>query len=191
MIGQARQSENLDDRKWDDISMRFGFTYPTIDDLKIAYSRLPILKAAQHQACANILQCLATYAWYDNYISVLNEPLSSRVKGYIVKNLDKPLSLVDVANEFHIGKTTLCNSIKKDFHITVNDLIRSLRIDKAKQLLLSEGLPIYAVAEQVGIEDYNYFTKIFKEETGITPSVFRKLCEKEYLSRNAAVSQES
>ena len=71
--------------------------------------------------------------------------------------------------------------------MTVNELTRSLRIEKAKQLLQSAELPIFIVAENVGIPDYNYFTRVFKEETGITPSLFRKLCETEYLSQHSIV----
>lgn len=36
------------------------------------------------------------------------------------------------------------------------------------------SLPISAVAEQVGISDYNYFSKVFRTMTGTTPSAFRK-----------------
>ncbi|MDR0449767.1 MAG: AraC family transcriptional regulator, partial [Treponema sp.] len=53
----------------------------------------------------------------------------------------------------------------------------------AEELLESGVKLISEIAEAVGISDYNYFTKVFKEETGITPSVFRRLCEKEYLYR--------
>jgi len=188
MIGQVRQTENRDNEQWEDLRVRLRFPCSIINDLKIAYSKLQILKIDQTRACANILQCLANYVWLDNYISSLSEPLSGKVKGYISKNLDRPLSITEITDKFHIGKTKLCSSIKKDYNITVNELIRTLRIDKAKQLLQSDELPIYSVAEQVGIEDYNYFTKIFKDATGVTPSVFRKLCKSEYLSRTQQVS---
>ena len=182
MIGQIRQSGDLNKNVWKDIGRKTRL--PNLDTLKAAYLKLPVLTMAQGGACANVLQALATYVWFDNYFRIQKEPLSSRVKDYVSKNLDKPLSLKDIALSFKIGKTTLCKSVKRDINITVNELIRSLRIEKAKQLLQSAELPIFTVAEQVGIPDYNYFTKIFKEETGVTPSVFRKLCEKEYFNQN-------
>jgi len=179
MIGQARQPGDMKEQLWEDISRKIGFS--PISKLKSAYLRLPILKIDQGRACANILQALATYIWVENYFRLQKEPLSGRVKDYISMNLDKPLSLDKIVHNFGIGKTTLCKSVKQDIHVTVIELIRLLRIEKAKQLLQSTELPIYTIAEQVGIPDYNYFTKVFKEETGVTPSVFRKLCEKEYL----------
>jgi YesN/AraC family two-component response regulator len=54
-------------------------------------------------------------------------------------------------------------------------------MEHAKQYLEETRNPIYEIAENVGIPDYNYFTKVFKEETGVTPSAFRALCENELL----------
>jgi YesN/AraC family two-component response regulator len=65
--------------------------------------------------------------------------------------------------------------------MTVNELIRTSRIERARQLLQSDRQPIADIAEQVGIMDYNYFTKVFKKEFGVPPSVFRRLCEGGYL----------
>lgn len=180
MIGQARQPGNLDDLLWNEIGRKAGV--PKLDKLKSAYLKLPVLKMDQGRACANILQALATYVWVDNYFRLQKQPLSGRVKGYISQNLDKSLSLKEIARKFGIGETTLCKSVKRDIRMTVNELIRSLRTEKAKQLLQSTELPVSNIAEMVGIPDYNYFTKIFRNETGVTPSVFRKLCEKEYLN---------
>jgi YesN/AraC family two-component response regulator len=60
-------------------------------------------------------------------------------------------------------------------------LIRDIRIERAKQLLQSGKQPVFEIACQVGIWDYNYFTKVFNEETGVPPSTFRKLCEGDHL----------
>ena len=183
MIGQARQWGDLDDNLWKEIESKTGVQ--NLDELKSTYLKLPVLTRDQGRACANVLQALSTYVWVDNYFRIQKEPLSGRVKDYISQNLNESLSLKEIAHRFGIGETTLCKSVKRDINMTVNELVRSLRIEKAKQLLQSTELQISIVAEQVGIPDYNYFTKIFKKETGVTPSVFRKLCEKEYLNQHS------
>ena len=182
MLGQARQPGDLDDRLCNEIGRKAGVADP--EKLKSAYLKLPVLKIEQGRACANVLQALAAYVWVDNYFRIQKEPLSGKVKDHILSNLDRSLSLREIAEKFRVGETTLCKSVKRDLHMTVNELTRSLRTEKAKQLLQSTELPISVVAEQVGIPDYNYFTKIFKSETGVTPSVFRRLCEREYLNLN-------
>ena len=53
-------------------------------------------------------------------------------------------------------------------------MIAQRRVDAAKILLSHSSAPISAVAEAVGISDYNYFSKVFRSFTGMTPSMFRK-----------------
>jgi AraC-like DNA-binding protein len=181
MIGQAKPPGNRERKDWEEICLKIADTRISPEELEAAYSDLTVLKIAQARACADILQSLAAYIWLDNYIRLQNEPLSSRVKTYISGNLNQHLSLDRIARKFSVGKTTLCKTIKEDLNMTVNELIRSLRVEKAKELLESKKEFISEIAGEVGITDYNYFTKVFKEETGVTPSIFRRLCEKEYL----------
>ncbi|MDR2631123.1 MAG: PocR ligand-binding domain-containing protein [Spirochaetaceae bacterium] len=185
MIGQVRQSGNQDERRWDEIRREVGYFCSDMDGLKYAYSRLAVIKVDEIRACADVLQALANYVWLDNYIRIQNEPLSVRVKAYIADNISADLSLAALARQFGIGKTTLCGAVKRDYRLTVNQLIRSVRVERAEQLLQSGKQSIAQIAEAVGIGDYNYFSKVFKEETGLAPSVFRGLCEKEKTFNNA------
>jgi AraC-like DNA-binding protein len=180
MFGQLRQPEREDERSWTELRRKTGRFCPDMEKLKAAYSGLTVLRLDEIRACADILQALASYVWLDNYIRIQNEPLSSRVKTWISGNLDGDLSLAGIAREFGVGKTTLCKAVKRDLGLTVNELLKTTRIERAKQLLQSGKQPVAEIAEQVGIFDYNYFTKVFKEETGVPPSIFRKLCEDDY-----------
>jgi YesN/AraC family two-component response regulator len=139
---------------------------------------------------SHILQSMATYIWLDNYVRLQKEPLASQIRAYIAGNLNKDFSLAKIAKKFGIGKTTLCKILKQDLNVTVHKLIRSLRIEKAQELLESSDYFISEIAEKVGIPDYNYFTKVFKDETGVTPSVFRRLCEREYLLRKTPTASD-
>jgi len=177
MIGQTRPPGKRTDRMWKELEKKAAF--PITPKLKSAYLKLPVLDMKHAQACIILLQSLATNAWYDNYFRLQREPLSTRVKNYLQENLNKNLSLNEIAKTFKVGKTTLCKTVKQDFQQSINDLIRSIRIKKAKQLLQTAELPIYLIAENIGIPDYNYFTKVFKTETGVTPSEFRKNCERD------------
>ncbi|MCL2128168.1 MAG: PocR ligand-binding domain-containing protein [Treponema sp.] len=187
MIGQVRQPADTNSRQWEDLCRKLGPLKLNTASLKSAWERLTVIKVDQIRAFANILESLAAYLWLDNYIRIQKEPLSGRIKAYIYKNLGKKLSLAGIAGEFGIGKTTLCAIIKRDYHVTVNGLIRAARIEQARFLLQSREQLVLEVAEQVGFPDYNYFIKVFREETGVPPLVFRKLCEKEYLRQNPAL----
>jgi AraC-like DNA-binding protein len=179
MAGQIRPSTDSAKETWDAVRpLVAGFT---ADNARLEKScrKLPVLKMEKTRACGCILKALAASVWLDNYIRMQSEPLSARVEAYIKNNFDKELSLLRIAAEFGVGKTTLCKTVKNDLNCTVTELIRYIRIEEAKALIQGSEKPIARIAEQAGIMDYNYFSKVFKEETGVTPSVFRKLCEKE------------
>ena len=178
MIGQIQQPGYRE--KWEKISLKVSKICSDLDALKSLYFKVPIMKIENVKACAQILQALVAYVWQENYIRTQIEPLSESVKKFIINNITKEINLSIITRKFGVGKTTLCKSIKKDCGVTPNKLIRQIRIDYAKQQLQNSVQPIYMIAELTGIPDYNYFTRVFKEEAGISPSLYRKLCESEY-----------
>ncbi|MDR2478848.1 MAG: PocR ligand-binding domain-containing protein [Treponema sp.] len=189
MIGQFKQSGSSGKKQWDEAYRKAAALQINPRGLKAAYSRLPVMSTEQAQASIHILYALAAYVWQDNCIRVQNEPLSKQVEKYIAAHLDQPLTLSALAQKFGVCKTTLCKAFKRDCDLTVNEAIRRSRIERAKQLLQTGKQPISEIAENVGINDYNYFTKVFKAETSVAPSVFRRLCEGEYLTSPRAASR--
>jgi AraC family transcriptional activator of pobA len=67
------------------------------------------------------------------------------------------------------------NRICKDIlNQTITELITNRVILEAKRLLTNASKTINQVAENLGFENYSYFTRLFKKQTGLTPSEFRK-----------------
>ena len=73
----------------------------------------------------------------------------------------------------NVSKTKLC-SIAAESGTTVMRMLAEKRIAVARVLLITTDLSVSAVAERVGISDYNYFTKVFKSIQGSTPSRYRQ-----------------
>ena len=67
---------------------------------------------------------------------------------------------------------------RESFHSTPNQYIISCKINLARKLLLAQELSVSQIAELCGFSDVYYFSKLFKKETGQTPSQFRKAQEK-------------
>lgn len=61
----------------------------------------------------------------------------------------------------------------------IGQLIKELRMDKAKQLLESSNDAVSKIAAQVGYSDYNYFIRVFKKEIGMTPKQYALRCQRE------------
>ncbi len=180
MFGQLR-SYSVAPADMEEILRRLKKIGVSTDELTEAYAELSTHDIERIKASAHILQACAAYVWMDNHFRVQDAPLEMRIRDYISQNLDKPLHLQELAASLLVGKTKLCSAVKSAYGMTIVELVRSIRMQKARELLQTSRLSIAEVSEAVGIKDYNYFTKLFKQELDVTPSRYRKLCENEYV----------
>ena len=98
-----------------------------------------------------------------------------QVKEQIDNNLDDTaLSVERLAYENSIHRGSLSRAFKKCFGITISDYIISRRLQKATDLLLSTDSSITEIATSCGMNSAHYFSKVFTEKTGTTPSDFRR-----------------
>ena len=85
------------------------------------------------------------------------------------------LTVENVAAELNTNRTYLSQYINTYKNKTFNEWINGLRIDEARQLLLSDPeIPIYEVCERVGFSDRSNFGRYFARLTGNTPAAWRK-----------------
>lgn len=104
-------------------------------------------------------------------------PLIQSCIDYVVKNLDKNISLSQVSFELMVSEPYLSSLFKKETGKTFTAYINEQKIHAAKSLLVKNML-VYEVAEKLGFENSNYFTKVFKKYTGVTPENYRKNLKK-------------
>jgi AraC-like DNA-binding protein len=97
-----------------------------------------------------------------------------RGKEYINDNLSDKLSLEDISRVAYISPFHFLRVFKKFTGITLHQYVLSLRIERAKTLLL-QNKTIYETFSQVGFLDQAHFSKVFKKMTGFTPKEFRNI----------------
>lgn len=98
-----------------------------------------------------------------------------RAKSYILQNYGKEgLCLKDVAKALRISPYYLSHLFKDSEGMSIGEYIRDIRIARAKELLESSGLSVIEVGLEVGYSDPAYFSKIFRKETGLSPSQYRR-----------------
>lgn len=85
----------------------------------------------------------------------------------------RDISLEECSERCHTSPFMLSRSFKQVTGFHYIDYIMRLRIDKAKELISTTPLKINEIAESVGYQ-HSYFNKIFKGETGMTPTEYRK-----------------
>ena len=93
---------------------------------------------------------------------------------YIDSNYTNPtLSLDDIANSLHYSVSYIYNILKKN-NISFNKYLTSIRMEKAKVLLLDPNNKIINIASQVGYSDPYYFSHCFKKAFKVSPVEYRK-----------------
>ena len=100
------------------------------------------------------------------------------VKDYIDQHYMEKIALDDLARIFFINKFHLTRVFKMHYGISINSYIQQLRITQAKHLLRFSPLPIQTVAQRCGVDDANYFSRMFKKIEGVSPGDFRKMWKK-------------
>lgn len=86
---------------------------------------------------------------------------------------DPGLSLDSIAAYVHLNPAYLSDSFKKDTGHNLKRLITEVRMKKACSLLASTNLSVADIAAQTGYRSANYFSRLFRQETGMTPLEYR------------------
>jgi AraC-like DNA-binding protein len=84
------------------------------------------------------------------------------------------LSLRDFSRACHLSENYLTGEFKKTFGLSLIDYLIKVRISHARELLGNVNLPISHIAESCGYEDGAYFSKLFKKQTGFSPTEYRR-----------------
>ncbi|HLP93433.1 MAG TPA: helix-turn-helix transcriptional regulator [Saprospiraceae bacterium] len=80
-----------------------------------------------------------------------------------------------LAEQVHLSPNYLSDLLKKETGKTAQDHIHYQLIEEAKTVLLQSGASVSEVAYELGFEYTQYFSKLFKQKTGMTPSAYRNL----------------
>ena len=161
--------------QWEDTLEALDWYEGDIAELKDAYGELVQFSQAKRKAFAELLEAITSYIQLEGIIRSANFSDQQRLEMFIDEHYMEKLSLKSISESLGIGTTKLCSLAKKlspDGSIT--KLISIRRVEAAKLLLLKENMSIAEIAEKVGFSDYNYFTKIFKKISGVTPSQYKK-----------------
>ncbi len=109
------------------------------------------------------------------HLSSQNHYIIKKIMRYIESNYMHQIKLKDLAEMVHVNSSYLSRLIKSETGSTLTEIITTLRIEKAKELLSSGHMKTYEIAIHVGIEDPAYFSQVFKKCTGLSPSEFKKI----------------
>ena len=147
---------------------------------KIAIQRERVVNTLWNMKPEDIPQAAAPEEPESHEEPTEDEPVTAslfitRFKEAVEKRLDESeLSVEDLAADMNLSRVQLYRKVKSYTGSTPVELVRTARLNRGYQLLLTTDKSVSEVAYQVGFSAPSYFTKCFKEEYGLLPGDLRK-----------------
>ena len=139
------------------------FSYNSILEMKTVSE----IKELGRQVFKKIMNDMAKSS---NYSS---KQLIRKAKEYIVKHCCEDITLEDVANDVYLNPVYLSRLFKEQTGENFSDYLIGRKISRAMELLKNEQYKVYEISSMVGYKSVQYFYRIFKQYTGLTPAEYR------------------
>ncbi|MED4014614.1 AraC family transcriptional regulator [Sutcliffiella cohnii] len=94
---------------------------------------------------------------------------------FIEMNFAEEISIEEMAESLHVHPNHLMRAFKKEKGVKLSHYRNQKRVKEAKELLIYSQLSMTDIAIMVGFKTSQYFSKIFKNEEGMSPKEFKKL----------------
>lgn len=152
-----------------------AFTHLLSELYELASSSDYIRDMRINEKLAALLTLLMEQSWHPESAKVSRKRLElSAVKDYLDEHYTEKIALDTLAEMFFINKFYMTKIFKESYGTTVNGYLIFKRITRAKQLLRFTDMTVDEIGNAVGMEDANYFSRMFRKVEGISPSEYRK-----------------
>lgn len=145
------------------------------DEVSTRFARKLESCISVHQLSSVYMEMIHDYCELCRDKSALGYSANTRkAMNYVQMNINQSLTPNSIAQNVGFSLSYLSRRFKEETGITLSQYINQQRVIVARRLLKYTSMPIREVAEHCGVFDWNYFTKIFRDEVGCTPTQFRK-----------------
>ncbi len=138
----------------------------------LRYSRMQLNK----ETLFKNIQLLSSFACVDRnevYTGSIQD-LAEKIHEDIEANYKEHLTLSGLAEKYHVDASYISRTFSKKYGETMVGFIARLRVEKAMELIEKSEKSLEEISFEVGYDDYNYFSRVFKKYRGVRPSEYRQ-----------------
>ena len=167
----GRMRSNRDFSAWEAVIRTLGVSREAAEE---AYQQIPFYDADRIRSVSNIATLVVKYILLENMFRMeLTDP-AVRAAAFIRGNLQRTLSIQEIARGTGISKTVLYKAFQNHFGCTPGAYLNSQRVERSLQLLQDKSLSLEEISQQVGFSSASYYSKIFRAKMGMPPLQYRK-----------------
>lgn len=111
---------------------------------------------------------------YQDPVAYSNQEMTVKILGFLEENMAEEGVLEHVCREMGLSRKTLDRNVKSVLGMTGKELLDSLRVEQAKNLLKNTSKNMNYILDVCGFGSEKTFYRVFREETGLTPNAFRQ-----------------
>ncbi|MDO4283902.1 MAG: PocR ligand-binding domain-containing protein [Eubacteriales bacterium] len=171
---RADSSAETSDAAWErarECFLRYGLTEET---MRPAYEALPRTGKETLRSAANLLTLAARSLYQERLAALAPGSVQERLNCFLDDHLHEELPSERICRELAIGRTSLYHLAREMYGCGISEHITHLRIQRAIRLLTQTQLSNSEICQQIGVSDYNYFFRLFRRQTGLTPGMYRE-----------------
>ncbi|MBE5837876.1 MAG: helix-turn-helix domain-containing protein [Butyrivibrio sp.] len=155
----------------------FCYTRSAVRNGAFDYLLKPVAEDELNAAIENAVKKLhpvENFCDLDNYTdSQKAEEVIGKIKDFIDSHYSEAIRLSDFAEQYFFSGEYLSKLFKLHYGANIYEYLQEVRMERAKELLTKSDLKVQDVAQRVGYSDTNYFSKAFRNYTGMTPKEWR------------------
>lgn len=144
---------------------------PTLGGMQLIKNMLELFLIKLMRSETETLGNNSTFIFEKDY----SEFIVKKIIEILNKNLSNNLTIDDICLELNYNKSYLFRQFKKSTGSSIMNYFTALKINKAKQLLREGELSVKEISIALGFDTPNYFSKLFKKQTGCSPLQYKKL----------------
>lgn len=104
----------------------------------------------------------------------LDNNMVQHIIKYVQKHYHEKISLEEIAKKYGYSLSYISRIFKNEVGMTFQEYVQSIRIQESYRLLINTSKKVLDIAMSVGYSDVRFFYDIFKKQTGMTPTQYRK-----------------
>ncbi|OLS35874.1 AraC family transcriptional regulator [Bacillus sp. MRMR6] len=108
------------------------------------------------------------------FIKLEKATIVEKVEHFITMNFSEDLSIEEMSRKLHVHPSHLMRTFKKEKGMTISHFRNLIRMKEAKELLTNSNLSLIEISYIVGFANQQYFSRVFKEEEGVTPKEYKR-----------------